>query len=145
MTLVVGVNLGHYALFAGDSRETFFSPDQPDLTTREDLKKIIATPIGLATGSGLSDVVFKVIEELSNHPTEMADLESVSQYMREFRDGFMTTAPANVTDPRVIPMLDQVGWILSSVEQSAARHPWRPPVRGPVHRRRRQPGPDPSP
>jgi len=116
VTLVVGVILGSYAMIAADSRETLFHPDQSEPTTKEDFEKVIETPAGLAAGHGLTTVVFPVIEELSKHPTEMTDPTEIAQYMRDFHGGFLPTARANPAYTPVRTLLDQVGWLVSSVE-----------------------------
>ena len=60
--------------------------------------------------------MFPVIEELSKHPTEMTDPTEIAQYMRDFHGGFLSTARANPAYTPVRTLLDQVGWLVSSVE-----------------------------
>jgi hypothetical protein len=117
MTLLVGVNLGEYVLFGADSRETFFADAQAEPTTREDFKKIVETPIGLAAGAGLTMVLSKVIEELSAHPREMADPDEVAEYLRDFRTGFLSSS--KITDERIAPLAGPGSWILSSIERGS--------------------------
>jgi hypothetical protein len=118
MTLVVGVNLGYYALVASDSRITWFEEDGSERVD-DNAKKVIQTPIGLAAGSGLILVVDNVISELSARPDDLAQPAAVAQYMREFLGGFLSTATPRVQDERAKPLLDTVGWALSSVERRA--------------------------
>ena len=58
MTLVVGVNLGAYALVAADSRETLYTNETSETTFDDTLQKVRRTPVGLASGSGITRAVF---------------------------------------------------------------------------------------
>jgi hypothetical protein len=118
MTLVVGVNLGYYALLAGDSRATFFDPEKAEPEIHEGTEKVRKTPIGLATGAGLLEMVFPAIDGLNQEPAEfdLSDPQEMGDYFREFAKARKAAMRPHVSDPRVLAEMDHVGWVLSSVE-----------------------------
>jgi hypothetical protein len=114
MTILAGVDLGEYALFAADSRETIYHPDRPELELREDFQKIVATPIGLAAGSGLTLATMGAISDLNTKPAEaLRKPDDIGQYFREFVPAFAKSAGVRVDDPRVVEQLDRCAWLLS--------------------------------
>jgi len=79
-------------------------------------EKVKQTPLGLASGSGLTATVLGAIEALSaqhldvlRHPDETGD------YLREFMRGFARSAGANeALHPAVRAHLDRAGWVFTS-------------------------------
>lgn len=53
MTLVVGANLGYYAMLAADSRITYYEEGKPERID-DCAKKVFQTPVGLASGAGIT-------------------------------------------------------------------------------------------
>jgi len=117
VTLVIGVNLGEYAVVAGDSRETVFTEVSAEVTAVEGFEKVRPTPVGLATGSGITRAVFGAIEDFTKDAAEVRDSTFITDYLRDFMPAFVREASKRVTDPRLVPQLGRAGWILTSVER----------------------------
>ena len=118
MTLVVGVDLGYYALFAGDDRETVFDGENLEPRAVAGTQKVRATPLGLATGSGLTVMVFPAIEGLAEQPEILSDADETADFFRHFVRARSAALATQVTDPRVVEQVPQVGWLTSAIEDS---------------------------
>jgi hypothetical protein len=116
MTLVVGVNLGYYAMLAADSRITWFDPGKP-VSVDDNAEKVFKTSIGLASGSGLIRPVFGLIDALKDRSQILSDPAEMTQFMQGFwgPHGFWSTA--KVDDERVGSWARRIGWIFTSVER----------------------------
>lgn len=116
MTLVVGANLGAYSLLAADDRITWF--DRPDAPPRieDDVPKVLRTSVGLASGSGVWQIVDGVIRTFVDDPRHLDTPEGVTEFLQGFMGpaGFFSTA--RIGDERVRAMAHRVGWMFTSVE-----------------------------
>lgn len=121
MTLVVAVNLGAYALFAGDTRETLYDPHSDAFTLDEAFDKVRRWPRGLATGAGITRAVFGAIDDWSAHDASVLRPKEITQYLSEFMPAFVAAATQHVSNPAVVPQLSKAGWILSDATEGTMR------------------------
>lgn len=109
MTLVVGFNVGPYALVAADTRVSYYPPSGPRFD--DDRRKIVRTPLGgLATGAGMIALLDPVKARLT---ADVAFVDDILRAIAETRDAVEARHPN--PDSRVAEALETTAWMFTYV------------------------------
>ena len=107
MTLLVGMNLGTYALLAADTRVSYYPNG---VFHYVDLReKIRPTSMGLITATGFTGFLDPVNKLLNNQPIESS--EDIVDIVREVKAD-VTTKPW-MSDPRVVDAIEASSWMFT--------------------------------
>lgn len=107
MTLLIGVNLGAFALIASDKREVAYVGGEVVYST-DDVDKIVSTKAGIITACGAVDLLSPVKSRLSG--MDVSNSDEILEVITSERQRFKTAAAAS---PWSSYALSTTSWLLS--------------------------------
>jgi hypothetical protein len=119
VTLIVGFNLGSYALLGADTRVSWYPKDDDRLHFRDDMQKLQRIEMGLITGAGLVDLLEPVKERLDS--SEVVHTDTIIEAAKAEVE--IVKRRPWATKPRVAQSIAQTAWMFTYVTADNVDNP----------------------
>jgi hypothetical protein len=121
MTMVVGMNAGHYVLLMADTRTTFLPPGRPAVW-RDGRKKIQQTKLGLIAGAGAIGFLDAVQARLAGEDgNQIGHLDDIRRIIAEQRH---TSRPPDGAEVREQKGFAHTAWLLTYLNPKERYEDW---------------------